>query len=429
MLPRYLYNVLLYIITPFVLMRLALLGLKNHGYWHRIGERFGIYKDKSQSDPCIWLHAVSVGEVRAAVPLVVALQAEYGDYQILLTTTTPTGSDQVLSIFRDNVQHCYAPYDLPFAVKQFLRIKRPVVAIFMETEIWPNIFHQCRINNIPTAIVNARISDKSFGGYRKVKKLTQLALADVSYICPQTRVDKDRLMAIGAVEGRIEVIGNLKYEMDLSETTKKEADNLKERIGRQRPILLAASTHDGEDQRILNIYRKLKLNHSELVLIIVPRHPERFPSVYKLCQDAGFSVIRRSEGDKSLGKPFDILLGDTMGELVMFYGAATIAFVGGSLVPAGGHNILEGMAMGIPVLFGPHMENFEEMKQRALDCGAAYQGQDEQELETIANRLLKSPEERKKAGSAGWRMVEANKGALEKTMAIIQRLMASQIKK
>ncbi len=414
---RYLYSLLLYWLVPLALTRLAMRGLRNRGYWHRWAERFGFAP--RLSGPLIWLHAVSVGEVRASAPLVKALSHDYPGHTILITTMTPTGSATVHELFGNAVAHCYVPYDLPTAVWRFLNRVRPRLALIMETELWPNLFHQCHARGIPLMLANVRMSEKSARGYRRVAGFTRATLANVNRVGAQTEADAGRMRALGAAQ--VEVTGSIKFEMDVPADLAARAAVLRSRIG-ERPLWVAASTRAGEEELVLDAFARLRARNPRLLLVLVPRHPERFDSVAKLCSQRGFQIERRSQHQDSVAPDTAILLGDTMGELLLFHAAADVSYIGGSLVPLGGQNLLEAAAVGTPVVFGPHMFNFSDISRMALERGAGRQVQDAAELAGAVADYLETPALRHAAGEAGQRMVAENRGALTKTLALVRQL-------
>ncbi len=402
-------------------LRLGLRGLRNPAYWRRWSERFGCAPVMEQAG-CIWLHAVSVGEVRAAVPLVRALMQHYPGRRILITTMTPTGSDQVHALFGRQVEHCYVPYDLPTAVWRFLNRTRPALAIIMETELWPNLFHQCHKRGIPLILANVRMSEKSARGYRRFAGLTRATLANVSRVGAQTEDDAGRMRALGAAQ--VEVTGSIKFELDVPADLAAKAAALRSGFG-ERPVWVAASTRAGEEEQVLDAFARLRARIPRLLLVLVPRHPERFDSVAKLCQQRGLRVERRSERKDGVAPDTAILLGDTMGELLLFHAAADVSYIGGSLVPLGGQNLLEAAAVGTPVVFGPHMFNFSDISRMALARGAGRQVQDAAELANAVADYLENPAVRIAAGAAGQRMVTENRGALAKTLLLVRQMLTS----
>lgn len=417
---RFLYSFLLYLLVPLALTRLAWRGLRNRGYWRRWAERFGFVPRLSGS--VLWLHAVSVGEVRASAPLVKSLARDYPGHTILITTMTPTGSATVHELFGAAVAHCYVPYDLPTAVWRFLNRTRPRLALIMETELWPNLFHQCHARGIPLMLANVRMSEKSARGYRRFAGFTRDTLANVSCVGAQTRTDAERMRALGAAQ--VEVTGSIKFEMDVPADLTARAAALRSGFGK-RPVWVAASTRAGEEEQVLDACAQLREQFPGLLLVLVPRHPERFDSVAKLCHQRGFRIERRSARKDGVASDTAILLGDTMGEMLLFHAAADVSYIGGSLVPLGGQNLLEAAAVGTPVVFGPHMFNFSDISRMARGRGAGRQVQDAAELASVVADYLKNPALRNAAGEAGQRMVAENRGALAKTLALLRQLLTN----
>jgi len=420
------YNWFLRLLFPYVLLRLLWRGLRNPDYWRRIPERFG-FIDLLPTPRVIWIHAVSVGEVRAAVPLARELSARYPDYPLLITTMTPTGSAQVRELFNGKVAHCYAPYDYPAAVRRFLDRTRPAMAIVMETELWPNIFHQCRARSIPVFVTNVRMSESSMRKYQRFASLARATLQQVSRFAAQSRADAERLQTLGAGAQTVEVTGSIKFEINAGASLRESAEVLRIAWGQDRPVWLAASTHQGEEEAVLAALTRLKQHKrfANMLLVLVPRHPERFAAVARLCRKNGFRVALRSETPGAVAAEVEILVGDTMGELQLFFGAADVAFIGGSLVPTGGHNLLEASALGKPVVFGPHMFNFQEISQMTLERGAGVQIQAPSELAAAVSDFLGNANRRDNAGEAGRKMVEENRGALAANMRILEQLLGN----
>ncbi|MBS1247699.1 MAG: Three-deoxy-D-manno-octulosonic-acid transferase domain protein [Proteobacteria bacterium] len=417
---RRLYTGLLYLLLPLALLRLYWRGRQDAGHRRRWRERLGIIPPLPESS-CLWVHAVSVGETRAALPLIRALLNRYPDLPLLVTTTTLTGSRQVCEALGDRVHHVYAPYDLPGAAARFLRQTRPRLALIMETELWPNLLRQCAVAGIPTLIANARLSERSARGYARIRWLTASMLRDITLIAAQAEADAERFRALGAP--RVEVTGNLKYDLTLPDDLLERGRQFRQDVlGAHRAVWIAASTHAGEDEQVLEAFARLRARWPELLLLLVPRHPERFDGVAALCQQRGFSVVRRSE-QRICTPEAAVFLGDSMGELLLFYAATDLAFVGGSLVPTGGHNVLEPALLGLPVLFGPHMFNFTEAGERLLEAKAAWQVTDAAELAAMVDRLLTDPALRQNAGQLGRSVVERHRGALAALLGWIETLL------
>lgn len=416
---RFLYSFVFILAVPLILLRLLWRGSRASAYFKRWDERFGIKPAPSASKPVLWLHAVSVGEVEAARPLVEALQAQYDSHQILITTMTPTGSARVTSLYGDKVLHCYLPYDLPFAVTRFLKSARPELGIIMETELWPNLIHHAHALDIPLVLANARLSARSAAGYQKIGKLTRVMLQQFSLIAAQSQDDRQRFIALGADKESVHTVGNLKFEIALPASLSEEAEALRSIWG-NRPVFIAASTHEGEDEIILNASRKIRAAFPDLLLILVPRHPERFDKVAALSQRSGFKILRRSENGMC-SRDIQVLVVDTMGELPLFYGTADIAFVGGSLVPRGGHNLLEPAALGRAVIIGPHYFNFSEISRQFLEADAAIQVNGSEMLADRVTDLLRNPQKRADMGQAGQNLIKQSQGASKRLLNLIKR--------
>ncbi|MEW5009823.1 MAG: lipid IV(A) 3-deoxy-D-manno-octulosonic acid transferase [Cycloclasticus sp.] len=409
---RLLYSVLLYLFSPFILLRLLIRGRKAPAYLNRWAERFAYYQG-AQTGSVIWFHTVSVGEAEAAFPLINQLAELYPASEILVTTTTPTGSARVKAFLGHRVQHVYLPYDTPGAMRRFYRRFKPRIGIILETEIWPNMLHQAKQHGVPTLIVNARLSEKSAKAYARLASFTRQTLADITQVCAQTELSAERFIALGLAPEKVSVPGNIKFDMRLPANLSEQAEVIRRDWFQQRPSWIAASTHDGEDGKILDAFAELKQEFSNSLLVLVPRHPERFDAVAKLCEKRGYSVTRRSE-HRGTRVSSDVFLLDSLGELRLYYGTVDVAFVGGSLMPTGGHNMLEPAALAVPILFGPYVHNFTDISQRLLEQQAAAQVADQQQLASQLIDLLRHSEKRDQMGSAGQRFVEQNKGAVEK---------------
>ncbi len=422
------YTWLLRLLAPLVLLRLFVRGWRHRGYWRRLPERLGFVPARAAGDPpVVWIHAVSVGEVRAALPLVRALAARYPQYQVWLTTMTPTGSATVQSLLGERVAHSYAPYDLPSAVERFLDRVRPAAAVVMETEIWPNLYHRLAARAVPILMANVRLSERSFRRYRRIRRLVEATLSKVNAFAVQSEAERSRLIALGAPAERIEVTGSVKFELELPASLNEAAEVLRRQWGRGRPIWVAGSTHDGEEVYLLEAHRRLREGRfPQALLVLVPRHPERFAAVARLARRHGLRTALRSETrERALDPEVEVLIGDSMGELMLFYGAADAAFIGGSLVPKGGQNLLEAAALGRPVVFGPHMFNFRDIARLALERGAGVQVEDAAGLAEAIGDFLGNADQRFAAGEAGRQLLEENRGALARTMALLAPLIES----
>lgn len=416
---RIFYSLLFYFLIPFVCLRLLWRGIKAPEYNKRWRERFALYK-QSPVKNVIWFHAVSVGEAEALLPLVKRLQNVYPQQPILITTTTPTGSARIKAVLKDTVQHVYLPYDIPWAVSRFYRHFKPQLAVIMETEIWPNLFHYCGRENIPLYVINARLSDRSTKGYKKIPLLVKPALANITMVAAQTQDDADRFVSIGMSKEKTLATGNMKFDLQIPTQLIEQGRQERQDLFPGRFVWLIASTHKGEEEYFFDAYRRLKNRMPELLLLIVPRHPERFIEVEKLCQAAGLSVVTRSSKQASL-QATDVYLADTMGELKLLYAASDITFVGGSMVPTGGHNILEPAALGVPVLFGPYMFNFKEIARIVLAMDAAIQCQDLDDIVRSVTRLYQKPDLRAELKQRGLSYLRQNQGAIDKILFILEQ--------
>ncbi|EPM84137.1 3-deoxy-D-manno-octulosonic-acid transferase, partial [Pseudomonas syringae pv. actinidiae ICMP 18886] len=374
----------------------------------------------------IWVHAVSVGESIAAAPMIRALLAQYPQLPITVTCMTPTGSERIKALFANEprIQHCYLPYDLPWAAGRFLDHVQPRLGIIMETELWPNHIHQCAKRAIPVVLANARLSERSARGYARFARLTQPMLAEMAWFAVQTEVEAQRFRDLGARPECVAVTGSIKFDLSIDPHLLERAAQLREQWqAKQRPVWIAASTHAGEDESVLSAHRTLLASHPDALLILVPRHPERFDSVHALCQQQGFKTVRRSSA-QAVTPDVAVLMGDTMGELLFLYALADIAFVGGSLVPNGGHNLLEPAALAKPLLSGPHLFNFLEIAAMLRTAGALQEVGDATALAAALQHLIAHPQEARSMADAGLAVMKANQGALQRLLDGIGRLMA-----
>lgn len=418
-----LWSVAVYLLLPYVVGNLIWRGVRYPAYWHRWPERFG-FVEPLEGQPVIWVHAVSVGEVRSSAALINALCERFPDHSVLVTTMTPTGSDQVYELFDERVTHTYVAYDFPDAVERFLRRIRPSVAIIAETEFWPTLFEACHERGIPLFLVNVRLSEASLAGYLWVQRTARRMMANADLICAQTEIDRSRLLRLGVDAGRIHVTGNLKFDAELPDSLLEESRALRQLWGADRPVWIAASTHLSEERKVLAAFKRVREAVPDLLLILVPRHPERFEAVVRLCERRRYSIAQRSEFLSDLSPEIDVLIGDTMGELQRLYAAADVAFIGGSLVRRGGQNVLEACAVSVPVVFGPHMFHFEEISRMALERGAGRRVADVAGLAEAVQAYLEDPDARRAAGEAAHSLVRDNRGALEKTLALVENALA-----
>ncbi|MDI1308877.1 MAG: lipid IV(A) 3-deoxy-D-manno-octulosonic acid transferase [Methylotenera sp.] len=411
---RFFYSLLLYLVLPFVPLKLLWRGIKQAEYRQHWFERFGFYS-LAVKKPVIWLHCVSVGETRAAAPLINALLTQYPNHQLLLTHSTPTGRATSEQLFGDKVMRVYLPYDLPFAVKGFLSHFKPALGMLMETELWFNLIAGAKARNMPLLLINARLSEKSARGYRKLSLLVHEGLQKLSAIAAQTEQDAERLTQLGA--RNISVVGNLKFEVHPPENATAQGQQLRDLFGRNRPVFLAASTREGEESIILDAVTALQIPH--LMTIIVPRHPQRFNEVEALLQERHLTYQRRSKLVQTANADTRFILGDSMGELFSYYASADICLVGGSVLPFGGQNLIEAMRMAKPVIIGEHTFNFTEVSERAIAQHAAWRVKSPQELKQAIQTLLDNPQQQFEMGQAGLALCMSSQGATQKTLAII----------
>ncbi len=411
---RLAYSVLIYCFVPLALSRLWFRSRSNadlRQYWL---ERFG-YQLQGRSKPIICIHAVSVGETLGAKALIQAIIDTYPQHQILMTSTTLTGRNTVRQLFAGQVKQCYFPYDLVGSVQRFLRVVRPEKVIIIETEIWPNFYAACKQRNIPIILANARLSQRSMRAYLKVQRLSAETLNCVALIAARGQQDAANFIQIGADTARISVTGNIKFDLPLPKKQIQQASVLQQQWGQQRPVWVAASTHQGEDEILLAIHKNLIQYFPDLLFVLVPRHPERFDTVYQLAQKTGLSVQRRSTNISFLANT-QIILGDSMGEMFTWYAAANIVFMGGSLVNVGGHNPLEPAALARPIISGQYIFNFPEVFPLLQTEQAAWVLDTSSEIEQQILHLLHRPDKAKQAGLAGQKVVQAHQGAVNNVL-------------
>jgi 3-deoxy-D-manno-octulosonic-acid transferase len=417
---RFLYNLLTYLLLiPFAFYWL-IKGIGNRSYLDRLSQRFGFGFPKI--DSCIWVHAVSVGEVQAAVPLINSLLLSFPNQKLVVTTVTPTGAARVAALFGENVQHCYIPFEFPNAIRSFFDSIRPRAAMIMETEIWPNLYRGCGIRDIPLILVSARISPRSVPGYRRLMPLIKETLSHGIIIAAQTQVDADRFLELGANPLRTWVTGNIKFDVELDPQIAGRGELLRNALFGERPVWIAASTHDGEEQLVLAAHRAILESHPELLLVLVPRHPERFGGVRDLVEKQAFNVVSRTAG-QPCNESTEVFLLDTMGEVPLFYAASDIAFVGGSLIPVGGHNLLEPAAQGLPIITGPHLFNAQEIAEDFIEIGACEVVADSSELAESVTKLIENPAKAKEMGRNGRTVLEQNRGSLQRLLVLLEPLL------
>lgn len=421
------YTALMTLIQPFLLLVMWKRSLKLPDYRRRLGERYGIYSRLAAPLPGgMVIHAASVGEVIAATPLIRALQARYPHLALTVTTVTPTGSARVKAAFGEQVTHVYLPYDLPFAVRRFLHFIQPRLFVVIETELWPNLIREIRQQQIPFVIANARLSPRSATRYGWIQPQVRHMLNEISLILAQDSISAERYLGLGFPSERLVNTGNLKFDITITAEKRAEVDRVAAQLGiAHRPVWIAGSTHEGEEKWVLDAHRQLREQHPDLLLILVPRHPERFDAVAQLIKKSGLSYVRRTE-HSPLGADISVLLGDTMGEMMLLYGLAQIAFVGGSLVKHGGHNPLEPIAFDIPVISGMFTFNFPEIFAKLREVNGVIEVASSAEaLGEAVDYLLTQPNQGRAISQAGFSVLHENQGALERHVALLARYLDS----
>lgn len=418
---RVVYVLLTYLLAPVVVCVEAWKALWNADYRGRLGQRFGFVQSAPQPG-VIWVHAVSVGEVQAAAALVQRLQRACPGFDIVISTVTPTGAQRARTLFKDAVRHCYLPYDLPGAVRRFLDRLQPRVAIILETEIWPTLYHELGRRRIPLVLASARVSTKSVDRYRRMAALFRETLSHGILIGAQTQADAERFIAIGAAAGRVRVTGNVKYDLRIPAATVDAGREFRAQCGAGRPVWIAGSTHEGEEDAALFAHASIRRAHPRALLILVPRHPQRFEAVRALLRRQGVAFALRSAGQLP-DESHEVFLVDTLGELQMFYAAADLAFVGGSLVPIGGHNLLEPAALGVPMLSGPHTHNAQDIAELLGQCGAVRIVHSREELAQRAGEWLDDPERARADGRRGQESVAQSRGAVDRLVEMVAPLL------
>jgi 3-deoxy-D-manno-octulosonic-acid transferase len=395
---RFLYTLAMYLATPVIVVRLAVHGVRYRGYLERWRERFGRFPDPGLRGS-IWVHAVSVGEVNAAVPLIHSLRKRYAPRPMVVTTVTPTGSERARSLFGDEVFHVYLPYDLPPAVARFLDRIRPALAV-----------------------VNARLSERSLRAYRPIRALVRRALANVALVAAQSRADATRYRKLGAIPSRVHVSGNLKYDMPLPSGARQRGMDLRRKWGDTRPVWIAASTHEGEELAAFKAHLTVLARMPDALLLVAPRHPERFRLIEHSARNLGFMVA--AHGADDVDTETQCLVIDAMGVMMRYFAAADLAFVGGSLVPIGGHNVLEPAAMSKPVVVGPNTFNFAEITRTLIEAGGARRVASSEELGTTVLDLLRDSDELARMGTAARSVCARERGAARRTMVLLGRIFA-----
>ncbi len=422
---RSFYSLLVRLAAPLAFGAVLLRGFRDHGHWQGLRERFG-FGPRRDGAECLWLHAVSLGEVSAAAPIVSALFASYPGIPIVVTTSTPTGRARALSLFGDRAGVRFLPYDLPGAAARFLGRIRPMQAIIMETELWPNLYRECARRELPLVVASARLSAKSVARYRRFGDLFTGLFTPNVRVAAQSSADAQRFEAIGADPSRIEIIGNVKFDIDIGANVIEQGLALRQRNLGVRPVWAAGSTHEGEDQQVLDAHARVCAKFPTALLILAPRHPQRFDAVAALLERGGWRYARRSAG-MPVATEMQVLLLDTIGELLAFYGAADVAFVGGSLVEIGGHNLLEPAALKLPVLTGPSDFNAKEIAAMLVQAGAARRVANSTELGAAVTELLGNSLERQRIGAIARRAVDLNRGSVQRLLKLIEAHCASAL--
>jgi 3-deoxy-D-manno-octulosonic-acid transferase len=420
---RLLYLCVVYLLAPLVGMAMLLRGFRDHSYWHNFAERFG-FGTTPHAGSCIWVHAVSVGEIQASAALVRALREHYPDVPLVVTTVTPTGAQRARALFAGLAHVRYVPYDLPGSVRRFFDRVRPRLAIILETELWPNLYHECGRRGVPLVLASARISPRSIGRYRRLAALFREALANGIVIAAQSPADAERFRFIGANPRRTHVMGNIKFDFALPEAAAARGAALRAEHAAGRPVWVAGSTHAKEEDILLEAHRRVREHHPDALLVLVPRHPARFDEVRDALEGQGVHFAARSRDERCVPGT-EVYLGDTLGELVLLYAAGDIAFVGGSLVPIGGHNLLEPAALGLPILSGPYTFNAEDIAQLLIAEGGAEVVASAEALAARLVQLFGDAPGRARIGACGKAVVEANRGALSRLLALLAPVLAA----
>ena len=436
MFSRLAYTGLYYLLTPLMFIRLLLKHRKSSAYKEqrqalRLAERLGFFSvpddfsEKKNSRKPVWIHTVSVGEFLASLPLIKQIMQET-QLPLVITCTTTTGSAQIIKTFDNDIRqgrvlHVYLPYDLPGSMRRFFHKVRPGLGIVMETEIWPNMMQVAQQAGVPVWLLNARMSAKSAKGYARFKQLTQMTLQSFSGIAAQDGLDANRLKELGANHDALHITGSIKFDLKVNPDDIEAGKALRVQLGWQdKTVLMVASTHKGEDEILLDTYQQLKEKHPDLVMLVVPRHPERFEFVFQLLNSKNYSVLRRSQIDQVEQETTDILLGDSMGEMMRYFACADLVFMGGTLVPTGGHNILEPAALGLPIVYGPHIFNFYAINELFQQYEASLQVNDVELLPQTIDSLINESESTREMGERAKHLMEQNSGALDKMMALIR---------
>jgi 3-deoxy-D-manno-octulosonic-acid transferase len=414
---------LTYLLAPLVIAMEAWKALWNPEYRGRLGQRLG-YVECGPSGGCLWVHAVSVGEVQAAAALIRKLHQQFPEVPVVITTVTPTGAQRARALFGDSVRHCYLPYDLPGSVRRFLDRLRPHVAIILETEIWPTLYDSLGKRGVPLVLASARLSTRSVDRYRRMASLFRETLSHGILIGAQTAADAERFRAIGAAADRVHVTGNVKFDLEIAADSIAAGREFRAHWAAGRPLWIAGSTHEGEEDSVLAAHAVVRDRHPGALLLLVPRHPQRFDAVRNLLRRQGIAYAQRSSGEAPV-PDHSVFLVDTLGELQMFYAAADVAFVGGSLVPVGGHSLLEPAVLALPMLSGPHVQNAQDVADLLEQCGALRIVRSREELADRVCQWLDDPAQARAAGERGRQAVAQSRGAVQRLVAMVAPLLTS----
>lgn len=421
---RFVYIFLGYLFAPLWVGALAVRGFKDKTHWRGFSQRFGL--GATLPTRSIWVHAVSVGEVQAAVPLIEALLARFPQIPLVLTTTTPTGRARAEALFKHRVDVRFVPIDWPGAVRRFFNRVQPRLAVILETEIWPNLYHRCGRLGVPLVLASARISPRSVDSYRRLVGLFRETLSHGIFIAAQSPEDAQRFRSIGASAERTHVVGNIKFDFGYPPDMEERGHVLRQMLGPNRPVWVAGSTHEHEEEQLLAAHRRIRERFSNALLVLVPRHPPRFADVATLLRERGLRFVRRTSA-MPVNADTEVYLLDTLGELPPFYAAGDVAFVGGSLGidHVGGHNLLEPAALGLPIVAGPHNFNSADVARMLADRQALRLVHDAPQLAAVIGELLAKPEMRATMGAAGRKTVDDNRGAVKRLMEFLEPLLPS----
>ncbi len=425
-----LYQVLLVLAYPLIRLRLLWRARREPDYGKRICERSGRVPESIPTNP-IWFHTVSAGETIAAAPMIRTLTQEFPDLDFLVTTMTPAGSAQVTSLLAGCVAHCYAPYDFRWGVRRFYDAVAPRMLVLMETELWPNLINEASERGVPALLVNARLSERSARGYARIGTLTQTMLNQLSFIACQYPDHARRFVELGADSGRVDALGSVKFDVQLPADHAERVAELKTAWGLScRPVWIAGSTHPGEEEIVLSAHRSVRERCPDACLLLVPRHPSRADEVERLIVDAGFSVVRQSglaSAPADVGGATDVLLADSMGQLLYLYGLSSVALLGGSLVPVGGHNPIEAAICGQPLIMGPAVFNFPDVVAAFSDAGCLFLVRDAAQLAAQVIKCLSDPGFCQDLGRTAREVVSANTGASERLLDLLRAEIRSAV--